>query len=754
MNAPASPAPPPVETAPAAPDWTNPYVGPRSFDLREALFYGRDREARELTSLLTARRVVVLHSPAGAGKTSLIQAALVPALEKRGFDVLPVIRVSLPVGGIAGNRYALSALLSLERRGPGGSSGDLPALANTTLTQYLDRRVRADDGESLPQVLIFDQFEEVLTLDPTDEPVKLEFFAQLEELLDRDRAAGDGRATPPPRWALFAIREEYLGAIREYLRGLPTGGNSTFRLDLLDRAGALDAIRRPAAERNVPIPADAAERLVDNLGRVQAERHALDRPLGSPVVRVRCGRGEYVEPVQLQVVCYRLWEKLAEKKTTAITPEVIDKLADVDNALAGYYRERVLRAAKETGTKVWDIRNWFETALITRGGVRAVVELGAEGERGLPALAVKHLENSFLIRREERRGMVWLELAHDRLIDPVLRDNRDALTPGRWLLRFVYKRRFLLVCFGLFVFAGLFLWALYWRQYAEKKQQEAEDQRGKAESSAAAAEFQRIQAEAASAAAEVQKKKAVDAAEEARRSENNATGARVVAEFRGIEAERRKDELAGTLQVQIGLTARLLDQLATRASRLATATDRDTVLVAGSAWEILYGYVWTDGPPANSQIYRALAAYLKTIRDDPRAVGDLPRQRELSLDLAHELRDTLDKVKTLSGKYILTALRGQYYEDAVRVAKRLADRSIAGLERAELTARFWELYWVKLAIVESRAVEGRMYDLGEVLKPGTADPPTEADAKRLAALAELLEKDCRRELAANRLPAL
>ena len=58
---------------------TNPYVGPRSFETGDAL-YGRDREVGQLASLLIAERIVLLHSPSGAGKTSLIQAGLLPRL--------------------------------------------------------------------------------------------------------------------------------------------------------------------------------------------------------------------------------------------------------------------------------------------------------------------------------------------------------------------------------------------------------------------------------------------------------------------------------------------------------------------------------------------------------------------------------------------------------------------------------------------------------------------------------------------------
>ncbi len=68
----------------------NPYVGPRSFQTGEKLF-GRDGEIADLLDLLIARRIVLLYSPSGAGKTSLIQAGLMPPLPGEGFYVRPLL---------------------------------------------------------------------------------------------------------------------------------------------------------------------------------------------------------------------------------------------------------------------------------------------------------------------------------------------------------------------------------------------------------------------------------------------------------------------------------------------------------------------------------------------------------------------------------------------------------------------------------------------------------------------------------------
>ena len=100
----------------------NPYVGPRAFRYGESL-YGRNREISDLRDLIISERVVLLYSPSGAGKSSLLEAGLRGALGERDFTVLPTIRVSHEAPPGFGeldfrNRYIGSMLLSLEEARP------------------------------------------------------------------------------------------------------------------------------------------------------------------------------------------------------------------------------------------------------------------------------------------------------------------------------------------------------------------------------------------------------------------------------------------------------------------------------------------------------------------------------------------------------------------------------------------------------------------------------------------------------------
>ena len=125
----------------------NPYIGPRAFDTGETLF-SRDREIFELVNILIPERIVLLYSPSGAGKTSLIQAGLIPMLGKEGFNVLPIVRVSLEPSDGKGlgefNRYLYSTFISLEENLRAEDQVPLADLRKTSLNEYLNQRPKSD----------------------------------------------------------------------------------------------------------------------------------------------------------------------------------------------------------------------------------------------------------------------------------------------------------------------------------------------------------------------------------------------------------------------------------------------------------------------------------------------------------------------------------------------------------------------------------------------------------------------------------
>src|ERR671922_2722514 len=74
----------------------NPYVGPRMFRTDEGnLFFGREREALDLLSLVISERLVLFYAQSGAGKSSLVNTRLIPGLNAEGeYEVLPIGRLN------------------------------------------------------------------------------------------------------------------------------------------------------------------------------------------------------------------------------------------------------------------------------------------------------------------------------------------------------------------------------------------------------------------------------------------------------------------------------------------------------------------------------------------------------------------------------------------------------------------------------------------------------------------------------------
>lgn len=385
-----------------------PYVGPRSIEADD-YFFGRDKEIRMVENRLLANRVLLLHSLSGAGKTSLLQAGLAPRLTKeQDFHILPVVRVNrcppdLPKRGH--NPYAASVLLSLERGLPRARRLAQSKLLKLSLAEYLKERLPVHlGGESdAPALLIFDQFEEVLSTDPFETETKKWFFAWLMPALLDTRCH-----------VLFAMRDDYIGGLEPYLGFFPGRLAARFRLEFLDQDGALDAIRKPAQGEGVDFKEDAARALADDLRRMTVYT------AGEP----RSAAGPYIEPMQLQLACLRIWKGARPQPGGAIELEDVRRFGSVDNAVQEYYDDVLQRVARKDLRSERALRDWIQRQLIVEDRFRFQAYQGFLKQYEVSAEQVRQLADAHLVRSEQRLGATWYELAHDRMVAPIVQANQ------------------------------------------------------------------------------------------------------------------------------------------------------------------------------------------------------------------------------------------------------------------------------------------------------------------------------------------
>jgi hypothetical protein len=368
--------------------------------------------------MVLASSLVLLYSPSGAGKSSLIHAGLVPTLRKRGVTVYPVVRIR-PTGedrfengienpyirALAGNWAAIAD--APESAGDGQPHAerlkevrDLPGFVALLAEVY-------GSAADRPRVLIIDQFEELFTFLPEHWEQRSNVFEQIEAAVKAD----------PGLSVLLSMREDYIALTDPFAELVSNHLRQRFRIETLREPQALEAIQRPVGGTGREFAPGAAEALVRDLMQIRIDRGRKDRKPDKVL-------GEYVEPVQLQVVCRRFWEELPES-TGEITRDDVADYADVDGALMRFYDDAVRSAAgKDLRARERRIRTWIGNDLITVGETRGTAHRDAAVRKGVAPSSLDELVGWHLLKTEWRNGSDWYEITHDRLIDPIRRSNR------------------------------------------------------------------------------------------------------------------------------------------------------------------------------------------------------------------------------------------------------------------------------------------------------------------------------------------
>jgi hypothetical protein len=379
-----------------------PYRGLSSYDGSQSdRLYGRHAEIGNLSESIyqsveetngsernANKRLFFIYGPSGTGKTSLISAGVVPALGNHFHTVGP---------------YRLSELSK----------------------SFVDYAKEAD-GESC--VIALDQFEELWA--ESDKAIPAELFKRINE---------DGIHGALNRYRnlviLLSFREEYLAKMQELFQAMNSYWNRHVVRGLKKEA-AEECIRGPAKERGIEYEDKLVSALVNGL--------AMDEDQ----IGEDGSRPSYVEPVELQIVCERLWRELPEGIPSIHSShlrqvctqmnlleggsgaERVDELAAtfVNYATQGFLDSTVKMVSATEAAKAcnYDDPDRIYFALLQfvsdsnkRVSLNIHREAGGEWVGRLPIRIVKELTDNRLLRAVNVRGELRFELIHDRLAVPI-----------------------------------------------------------------------------------------------------------------------------------------------------------------------------------------------------------------------------------------------------------------------------------------------------------------------------------------------
>ncbi len=335
-EAPAVSEPPvsPVSEPPGPPGPpSSPFVGLRPYTGAEAsLFFGRERERRVVSSNLRASRLTLLYGPSGVGKSSMLNAAVVPHLraiaadqaaegERPPFTV--VVFRSWRDDPVAG----LIRCLAEEDEGRAGEETQVRA-GDSPLVAALRSRAQGR-GEDL--LVVLDQFEEYF-LYHGDKGGRDGFARQFSEAVN-DRGLRTN--------FLLSFREDALSGLDLFKGRIPRLFGNYLRVGYLDAEGARRAIHGPVEHFNRVNPDATVEvepALVENvLSQVEAGKVVVGRAGAGSVPAASDGASpRAIETSHLQMVLARLWSEEAAAGSRVLRASTLERLGGSAEIVKGH----------------------------------------------------------------------------------------------------------------------------------------------------------------------------------------------------------------------------------------------------------------------------------------------------------------------------------------------------------------------------------------------------------------------------------
>ncbi|MBL7797698.1 MAG: hypothetical protein JNJ90_14480 [Saprospiraceae bacterium] len=501
------------------------YMGVKPFEAtNRSIFFGRDEDIEGLFNLILSEKLVVLFGKSGYGKSSLLNAGVLPLFQEEEEADRRARVVEVRLGAFVQGQTRSprdSVLAKLEEKLPesglppdDGLDSLYPNAADRPLWYHVKRRQTAGEGGRF--VVVFDQFEEFFSYPRAEQE---QFKRELAELLYSDIPQYLRKHLPqlPPEAkrrvaqpmnvkAVFAIRADRMSLLDSMTDVLPAILHKRYELRSLTTAQAREAIVKPAG-------------LPQN-GFVTTPFEFTDAALQKILTELSANHTKGIEAFQLQILCQYIEgrienREIPDRDRNGLPDVDAGDLPDMKNLYETYYRRQLDRldpARQRPAQVVLEEGLLAEDPQSGEGRRMSVDSRFLKSQFGVDDELLRALENTYLVRKEPNSvGGESLEISHDTLVAPVLKmkkerrakeeleeaKRREAEAERLAAVEGSRRRRANLLS-GAAVFmsviaAGLGIWAMNERDAAEQSRNEAVLEKNKTQK--ALDEFQKVEAE-------------------------------------------------------------------------------------------------------------------------------------------------------------------------------------------------------------------------------------------------------------------
>lgn len=424
-----------------------PYRGMQTFsELHKDLFFGRAKPVNEIFSLLKNNLLTVIFGKSGIGKSSLINAGLVPKLRENFY--LPVL-VRIPFSDAAIDPLAYT-YACIEAEVKKYIYKDFSYPANTTLWQFF-REANYTGGAVIP-VLIFDQFEEYFNFGKQNKQRSEKFIQELSDLIENRMPAELANTNSYKILAtadtqnilriIISLREDFLAPLEDISKLIPSLNKVRYRILQLHGEEAFDAVYLPA--KNL-IENETAIHLLKKIIPKKIEAEAGDNTQNT---NEDDWKDKDFEPYILSLFCYQVNEKRIAAKQNKISEALINQ-TKVETILSDYYISSIKKYWRRYHKKFGPV---IEHNLISDEGYRLLKPVNAKEFKNISPQAINDMVDDRIIHRENRNDVSYIEISHD-LLAKVVYEKRQASKTS--------KRSIIAAAVFIAIIAGLFLLGYY-----------------------------------------------------------------------------------------------------------------------------------------------------------------------------------------------------------------------------------------------------------------------------------------------------